>query len=242
MSQPHVLYRFYGDGDALLYIGITMNAPARFGQHRDDKPWWGDVVRIEMEHFESRAAVLEAERAAIITESPKHNVVHNMHRGAGRRRGFKQPLTEVGRMCEFRTRHGGFHLEPLRLLYETCCDVAGETEWESANARAEWVARHVAKHGGDVAITWYVEGATVIEWAEQLQPDMPWFGLYYFDVRDASTGERLSLADLPVIVKRWDEHRQDFGGFLTAESGWTPAPLQSSASVADIFMGAAVTA
>lgn len=87
MSQRNVLYRFYGDGDALLYIGITMNAPARFGQHRDDKPWWGDITRIDMEHFNSREEVLEAERAAIVAERPAHNVVHN--------RGVQRPSHRV---------------------------------------------------------------------------------------------------------------------------------------------------
>lgn len=77
MSERNVLYRFFDADDVLLYVGITMNAPARFGQHRDGKPWWGDVARIEMEHFGNRAEVAEAEIVAITTEKPLHNVVHN---------------------------------------------------------------------------------------------------------------------------------------------------------------------
>lgn len=85
-TAHHVLYRFFDADGALLYVGITMNAPARFGQHRDDKPWWADVARIDMEHFDSREEVLEAEAEAIIAEHPAHNVVHNTARSTLPRR------------------------------------------------------------------------------------------------------------------------------------------------------------
>lgn len=75
--NTHALYRFFDKDDRLLYVGITLNPGARWKQHSKDKPWWHEVARVTVEHFPDRETVLEAERAAIITERPLHNVVHN---------------------------------------------------------------------------------------------------------------------------------------------------------------------
>jgi len=76
-SNHQQLYRMYDADGLLLYIGISYSAIARFAQHRADKPWIGDVVRIQIEtHEVSRAEILEIERQAIIDERPLHNVVH----------------------------------------------------------------------------------------------------------------------------------------------------------------------
>jgi hypothetical protein len=72
------LYRLYDADGTLLYIGISYSAIARYAQHKADKPWIGDVCRIEIEtHDVSRAEILEIERRAIIEERPQHNVVHS---------------------------------------------------------------------------------------------------------------------------------------------------------------------
>jgi predicted GIY-YIG superfamily endonuclease len=73
-GSRQALYRFYNRSDELLYVGITCNIAGRLRQHRDDKDWWAEVSRIELEHFASRSQVLAAERRAIQTEHPKHNV------------------------------------------------------------------------------------------------------------------------------------------------------------------------
>lgn len=77
MSDDHALYRFYASDGALLYIGITLNPGARWPKHRDNKPWWSEVAEVRLESHPSRQAVLDAERAAIIDERPRYNVVHN---------------------------------------------------------------------------------------------------------------------------------------------------------------------
>lgn len=71
------LYRFYNSNDALLYVGISEKGPERWKAHRKDKPWWTDVARTTTEHYNTRTEALDAERAAIIAEHPRHNVVHN---------------------------------------------------------------------------------------------------------------------------------------------------------------------
>jgi predicted GIY-YIG superfamily endonuclease len=75
--RTHALYRFFDLRGRLLYIGLTVDLPARLTRHRLDKPWWSDVARVEVEHYPSRAAVAAAERSAIATETPLYNVVHN---------------------------------------------------------------------------------------------------------------------------------------------------------------------
>jgi hypothetical protein len=75
--SAYTLYRFFDDADQLLYVGITLNPPARFAQHRGSKGWWDTVVRIDLERYPNKVAVLAAEREAIITEVPAFNVVHS---------------------------------------------------------------------------------------------------------------------------------------------------------------------
>ncbi len=76
-ERPHTLYRFFAEDGALLYVGITADLPARFGRHRDGKPWWSTVANITVEHFEDRRSVLAAEKAAIEAERPLYNTQHN---------------------------------------------------------------------------------------------------------------------------------------------------------------------
>lgn len=77
MSATHALYRFHATDGTLLYVGITADPGARWRKHAHEKPWWHDVATITVETHPNRAAVLQAERAAIITEQPRYNVVHN---------------------------------------------------------------------------------------------------------------------------------------------------------------------
>lgn len=75
--SSQALYRFYDADGVLLYVGISKHWPERLTQHRRDKVWWTEVARIDLEPFPTREAVLEAERAAIIAERPRYNVIHN---------------------------------------------------------------------------------------------------------------------------------------------------------------------
>jgi predicted GIY-YIG superfamily endonuclease len=76
-NSVFVLYRFYGTDDSLLYIGLTRNPAKRLEQHAGGKSWWTDVARIEFEHFSSLTELREAEREAIQTEKPAHNIRMN---------------------------------------------------------------------------------------------------------------------------------------------------------------------
>jgi excisionase family DNA binding protein len=76
-NRPHALYRFYDAHDRLLYVGLTANPGSRWQAHSHDKPWWAQVARVTVEHFDGREEVEAAEVAAIKTEKPLHNVAHN---------------------------------------------------------------------------------------------------------------------------------------------------------------------
>jgi hypothetical protein len=71
------LYRLFGDDDALLYIGIARYFGRRWHQHALAQPWWPEVKRQTVDWHPSREEALRAEAAAIRTEFPRHNVVHN---------------------------------------------------------------------------------------------------------------------------------------------------------------------
>ena len=62
----------------MLYVGISLRALNRLGQHRNHSAWFSSIARVEMEHYPSRPEVCEAERIAIADENPKHNIVRAM--------------------------------------------------------------------------------------------------------------------------------------------------------------------
>lgn len=76
LVEPHVLYRFFDAAGLLLYIGMTVSLPQRMAQHGVEKPWWAEVASVTVEHFPDRASVHQAEKAAIVVERPRYNVVH----------------------------------------------------------------------------------------------------------------------------------------------------------------------
>lgn len=76
------LYRFFAADDTLLYVGLTINPGRRMEKHIGTKAWWRDVALITMEQHVDHASLRTAERTAIRTEAPLHNVRMNQHRDA----------------------------------------------------------------------------------------------------------------------------------------------------------------
>lgn len=74
-DAPTTLYRLWSSSHDLLYVGIAGNPGRRFEQHQTDKPWWGAVAAITLEHFPNRRAAQDAEAIAIRREQPMHNRV-----------------------------------------------------------------------------------------------------------------------------------------------------------------------
>lgn len=71
------LYRHYAADGQLLYVGISLSAANRLSQHARDSNWFGDIARVEVEHYASRTLAMEVERLAIKNESPLWNRIHN---------------------------------------------------------------------------------------------------------------------------------------------------------------------
>lgn len=123
------VYRFFDEAGALLYVGVSKSLPNRLMQHDRDKPWWRDVVRVEVEHFASRTEALEAEADAIMAEMPFWNIVH-------------QPLQEVWERA--------IHFEPkLRELERQIVRMRpdyGDPEW--CPERLWWHGENGYGHSG----------------------------------------------------------------------------------------------
>ena len=67
------VYRFYDVEDRLLYVGLTMDTNRRWEKHRR-REWWAAVARTDVQSFPDRESAKRAERVAINTESPLHNI------------------------------------------------------------------------------------------------------------------------------------------------------------------------
>lgn len=92
MTEPTTLYRLYNDNDRLLYVGIARNWARRAVQHSEQKSWWPEVARTALETHPTRDAALDAEREAIKTEHPIHNVKHNGKTDTSRRTTIKPTM------------------------------------------------------------------------------------------------------------------------------------------------------
>ena len=69
------LYRLWAD-EVLLYVGVTGDVHRRLAQHRRRQPWGTEVTHVSAQRFAYLDLALEAERVAVLTESPVHNVRH----------------------------------------------------------------------------------------------------------------------------------------------------------------------
>jgi predicted GIY-YIG superfamily endonuclease len=69
------LYRHFNKDGVLLYVGISLSALNRLGQHSDHSHWFGAISRVEIENFPTRESALEAEALAIHDEKPLHNIM-----------------------------------------------------------------------------------------------------------------------------------------------------------------------
>lgn len=57
-----------------MYVGQSLSAINRLGQHKNNSHWFAAIARVEIAHFATRQEALDAERAAIEKENPLHNL------------------------------------------------------------------------------------------------------------------------------------------------------------------------
>ena len=89
-EEETTLYRLYGAGDELLYVGISGPWATRMASHARKKGWWNQVQTIKREILPSRAAALAAEALTIASECPRFNVAGKSRPGRPRPRS-KRP-------------------------------------------------------------------------------------------------------------------------------------------------------
>lgn len=242
MPTPHALYRFYDAARNLLYVGITLDPGSRWKQHAHDKPWWHEVTSTTIETYPDRASVLEAERAAIIAERPRYNVVHN--RGKRTAQSAEQLTTyDSSNEWVFTSRRGYERQSDLQLYWEVNCTSMSDdylpSEIDAIDLLRMWRRKYAP--GDQVPIYWSIwpmhETApfqpSEIAWADGRN-----FLTYYSWPTNVATGERLNFNRLPVMDFAWNEERGDKGGFFQEATGWKPAPLQPYAPVKQILAAA----
>lgn len=93
------LYRHWDDSGNLLYVGISIHPFIRLDQHRVSSHWFSSVVRVDIERFSCRDEAQKAERIAIASENPLHNIVYSPSATSpderAKRRKHKKPLTDI---------------------------------------------------------------------------------------------------------------------------------------------------
>lgn len=75
-KRSTAVYRVCDAKKRLLYVGLSKSPLRRAAQHAESKNWWMDVARIDVVWFATRAQAEVAERAAIESEHPMHNIRH----------------------------------------------------------------------------------------------------------------------------------------------------------------------
>lgn len=80
------LYRHYDAEGTLLYVGASLHPVYRQIQHHADAHWFNAVARIDVEWFDSKAAAMAAEAAAIATDRPAFNSQHSQRKRAPAKR------------------------------------------------------------------------------------------------------------------------------------------------------------
>lgn len=77
LRAPHYVYRLYGDGGQLLYVGCTYHPRKRLMEHRRTQPWWVEVRGYTLSKYANAADALDAEWVAHQSERPLHSHGHN---------------------------------------------------------------------------------------------------------------------------------------------------------------------
>lgn len=76
MNDSTQLYRHFNKDGALLYVGISLSALQRLSQHGNGSEWFDHIAHVTIENFPNRIAAERAEKKAIQTERPTHNIAH----------------------------------------------------------------------------------------------------------------------------------------------------------------------
>lgn len=230
---PTSLYRLFGPGGELLYIGIAGNPGRRFEQHAGDKPWWGEVASLKVEHFVSRVEASVAEVAAIRAEAPRYNIQHSRLPGSPLPPDLVPPGPTRWR---FESRRSGVEREGHLWLYGELDVSAAVGECDSTEGQdqlAFYVAtlrRRYPEMLDAVPISWFVDSdCSVFEAAPYQSPESHGgrHFLTHYTWPVGPDGQEIDWFRLPVRIDR-------FPAFADA-LGWAPSPMQPFCPLRDIL-------
>lgn len=83
LREP-ILYRWWREDGALLYVGKSVSLFARISAHRKSSPFFSSAATMTIERFPDERTLAEAEVRAICDEHPMYNVAHNTGGGVPR--------------------------------------------------------------------------------------------------------------------------------------------------------------
>lgn len=76
--MAHYVYNLCNSEGRPIYVGYTNNPRRRMSEHRKSKPWFGEVVTVELKRFTSKASALREEAMAIqFGEGLKNVALHS---------------------------------------------------------------------------------------------------------------------------------------------------------------------
>lgn len=80
LVAPHEtsVYRFYGEQEQLLYIGVSWAPFKRWAYHRRNAAWFSRAQVVQVDVYRSRRTALRIEREGIREQAPAFNVRSTM--------------------------------------------------------------------------------------------------------------------------------------------------------------------
>ena len=101
--RRYILYRHFDRAGALLYVGKSCRLRERISTHAAQSTWFDQIANITLVHFKTAEGLATAERQAIKTENPRHNILFtdHPHGNFGRQRHYgpfgPSPVTVAAR-------------------------------------------------------------------------------------------------------------------------------------------------
>jgi len=86
------LYRHFSSDGSLLYVGISISAARRLGEHQSS-PWARQIAHVTIEWLRSREEAIARESYAIRHEKPKFNIAYGACNDADLARFLPTPMT-----------------------------------------------------------------------------------------------------------------------------------------------------
>lgn len=203
---PTSVYRYYDATGVLLYVGITSRATTRQREHNADKEWWPYVARQQVEHFPSRQAAHDHEKALIRKFHPPFNRQHNPDHEAIRTLYLASGLGG-NRALRGGKRRPSLTSQTVRQLHGAC---KGRLELALAESDGPWVAYSTPPEYTQLITELVIPGPLLL-----LNPTK----VAEFDHRDASDGavrmvfKRTSSKPAPIKATLLIKARQPFSLF-----------------------------